>query len=148
MAAANKENKKVGIAKINELDAIVDPEELAEIEAIRRNYREKKKFGANNGSAYQNRTSNGGSNPSNGNNYNNDNKYSKGNGGSSNQPLSGAAPKRSNPAFRKTCHYCEKKNHFQSDCHKRKRENGAMLKVREIEDKDPALESIFTNSKN
>ena len=58
--------------------------------------------------------------------------------------------KRNNPAFGKTCHYCKKKNHFQSDCHKRKRENGALVKVRELENKedDPALESIFTSSKN
>ena len=140
-AAANKENKHAGLAKVNELDAIEDPEERAEIEALRRDYRNRKLFGANNGSAYQNRSYNGGSSSGNGNNY------SSGNGGSSNSTLSGAQPKRNNPAFGKTCHYCKKKNHFQIDCHKCKRENGQMVKVKELEDKDPQLESIFT-SKN
>ena len=145
-AAANRVDKlHAGTAKINELDAIEDPEERAEIEAVRRNFRERKMFGANNGSAYQNRTSSNGSNHSNGNNYN------SGSGGSSNPTLSGAQPKRNNPAFGKTCHYCKKKNHFQVDCHKRKRENGAMVKVREIEEEErnPKLEAIFiSNSKN
>ena len=141
-AVQNKE--KATAAKINELDAIIeDPEERAEIEAVRRNFQQKRMFNANNGSAYQPRQ-NGGS----GNGYSNSNNYGNGNGGSSNQPLSGAAPKRSNPALGKTCHYCKKKNHFQLDCHKRKRENGQMVKVKEIEGQDPALESIFKSSKN
>ena len=141
-AMQNKE--KATAAKINELDAIIeDPEERAEIEAVRRNFQQKRMFNANNGSAYQPR-SNGGS----GNGYSNGNNYSNGNSGSSNQPLSGAAPKRSNPAFGKICHYCKKKNHFQADCHKRKRENGQMVKVKELEERDPALESIFRSSKN
>ena len=108
-------------------------------EAIRQNFHEKRMFGANNGSAFQNRTSNGGSN---GNNYN------SGNGGASNSTLSGAQPKHNNQAFGKTCHYCKKKNHFQADCHKRKRENGAKVKVKEIQEQDPALKSIFKTSKN
>ena len=143
-AAANKESRHADSAKINELDAIEDPEERAEIEALRRDFKQRKMFGANNGSAYQNRNPNGGSYSGNGNNY------SSGNNGSSNPTLSGAQPKRNNPAFGKTCHYCKKKNHFQGDCHKRKRENGALVKVRELENKedDPALESIFTSSKN
>ena len=143
-AAANKMNQHAGTARINELDAIEDPEERAEIEALRRDFRARKLFGANNGSAYQNKNSSGSSYSGNGNNY------SSGNNGSSNSTLSGAQPKRNNPAFCKTCHYCKKKNHFQSDCHKRKRENGALVKVRELENKedDPALESIFTSSKN
>jgi hypothetical protein len=141
-AAANKENKNAGTAKINELDAIDDPEERAAVEALRRDFRNKKLFGANNQSAYQNRGSSGGPNSGNGNNY------SSGNGGGSNSTLSGAQPRRNNPAFGKTCHYCKKKNHFQIDCHKRKRENGEMVKVKELEDKDPQLESIFKTSKN
>ena len=77
---------------------------------------------------------------------NNDNNYNNGNGGSSNQ--SGPAPKHNNPAFGNTCHYYKKKNHFQAECFKRKRENGAMVKVKEIQEQDPALESIFKTSKN
>ena len=99
-------------------------------------------FGANNGSAYQNRNPNSGSYSGNGNNYN------SGNGGASNPTLSGAQPKRNNPAFGKTCHYCKNKNHFQADCHEGKMENGAMVKVKEIQEQDPALESIFKTSKN
>ena len=144
-AVQNKE--KAAAAKINELDAIIenDPDWSAEVEALKRNFQQRKMFNANNGSAYQ--TRNGGSgNTYNGNNYNNGN-YSNGNGGSSNPTLSGA-PKRNNPAFGKTCHYCKKKNHFQADCHKRKRENGALVKVKELGEEDPALESIFKPSKN
>ena len=139
-AIQNKE--RISPTMVNELDAIEDLEEKAKIEAIRRNFCEKRMFNANNGSAYQNRTSNEGSN------YNNGNNYSSGNGGASNSTLSGAQPKSNNPAFGKTCHYCKKKNHFQANCHKRKRENCAMVKVKEIEDKDPALKSIFKTSKN
>jgi hypothetical protein len=141
-----KQSKQKETAAINELDAIDDPEERAEIEALRRNFRERKMFNANSGSAYQNRSGSSGQN--NGNNQNYGNNYSSGNGGSSNSTLSGAQPKRNNPAFGKTCHYCKKKNHFQLDCHKRKRENGQLVKIKEIEDKEePQLESIF-KSKN
>ena len=137
-AAANKE--KTAPSAINEREAIEDPEEQAEIEALRRDFQKRKLFNANNGSAYQNRNSNGGSNSGNGNNY------SSGNTGSSNSTLSGAQPKRNNPAFGKTCYYCKKKNHFQGDCHKRKRENGALIKVKQNEDKDPQLESISSTA--
>jgi hypothetical protein len=139
---AIQNKQKAATADINE-----DPDEheRAEIEALRRNFQQRRMFNANNGSAYQPRTTNGesGSYSNNGNNGNN---YSNGNGGGSNSTLSGAQPKRNNPAFGKTCHYCKKKNHFQADCHKRKRENGEMVK--DIEDKDPALKSIFKTSKN
>jgi hypothetical protein len=144
-AAANKENKHAGTAKISELDANDDPEERAAVEALRRDFRNKKLFGANNQSAYQNRGSSGGPNSGNGNNY------SSGNGGGSNSTLSGAQPRRNNPAFGKTCHYCKKKNHFQIDCHKRKRENGDMVKIKEIVEEEKNLgnlESIFKTSKN
>ena len=57
-AAANKGNKNASTAKISELDAINDPEECANIKALRRDFRARKLFSANNGSAYQNRTSN------------------------------------------------------------------------------------------
>jgi uncharacterized membrane protein YgcG len=149
-AVQNKD--KAARATINELDAIIedpDEHERAEIEALKRNFQQRRMFNANNGSAYQNRNSNGGSNSGNGNNYSSGNgsNYSSGNGGSSNSTLSGAQPRRNNPAFGKTCHYCKKKNHFQIDCHKRKRENGEMVKVKELEDKDPQLESVF-KSKN
>ena len=70
-AVQNKE--KVAAAKINELDAIIeDPEERAEIEALRRNYQQRKMFNTNNGSAFQPRTSNigsGNTNQYNGNNF-------------------------------------------------------------------------------
>ena len=89
-----------------ELDAIIeDPEDWAEIKALRSNFRERRMFNANNGSVYQTRTSSGGSNSSNSN-------LNQGNGESSNP--SGPAPKRNTPAFGKTCHYCKKKNYFQA----------------------------------
>ena len=145
---AKQSKHKEALAAINELNAIDDPEERAEIEALRQTFCERRMFNANNGSAFQNWTSSG-SGQSYGNNQNQGNNYSSGNGGASNSTLSGAQSKRNNPAFGKTCHYCKKKNHFQIDCHKRKRENGAMVKVKEIEGhEDPALESIFKSSKN
>ena len=98
-AIQNKE--RVSPTMVNELDATEDPEERAKIKAIRQNFREKRMFGANNGSAYQSRTSNG---------WSNGNNYSSGNGGASNSTLSGAQPKRNNLAFGKTCHYCIRKN--------------------------------------
>ena len=37
-------------------------------------------------------------------------------------------------------------SHFQGDCHKRKRENGALIKVKQNEDKNPQLESISSSA--
>ena len=144
MALQNK--NALTTAKINELDAIKDPEEKAlvqsTVEAVRRKhqrqYQQKKMFNANNGSAYQPRTSNGGTG-----NYGNNN-YSSSNNGSSFSL--GAVPKCNNPAFGRTCHYCKKKNNFQAECNKRKRDNAPLVKVKKMDDQ-PAMEAIFI-SKN
>lgn len=122
--AAEKANE----TKLSEMEAEQeDPEEAAELEAIRNQHKQKRMFKANNGSAYQTRSyANYGSNGANGStwtqggqgNANN----SKGNG------QSNEGPRKSNPAAGKTCHYCKKKNHFQQDCHKRKRDNAPLVK--------------------
>jgi uncharacterized membrane protein YgcG len=123
--------------KVNELDDIEDPEDRAEIEALRRQQQQRKMFKAGSGSAYQSRSYQPSGNNSGG--------YSSGSAGAS----SGAIPKRTNPAFGKTCHYCKKKNHFQTDCHKRKRDNAPLVKVQELEGEDGPIETVyFKNSKN
>jgi len=137
-AMLNKD--KAGPSKINELDTIEDPEEKAEIEAIRRQHQQKRMFQANNGSAYQNRTTNGASYS---NNSNNGSNVNNGGGTSSNN-----GQRKPNPAFGKTCHYCKKKNHFQSDCYKRKRDNAPpVTTVKEVRINDEPIESVFV-SKN
>jgi hypothetical protein len=137
-------------SRINEMsmDAEFEDEERAEIEAISRKYQQKKMFKSNNGSAFQ-QHSNGGNCNGNSSNYNNG-----GNGnnrdGSYQQSGSGSgAPRKPNPPLGKTCHYCKKKNNFQSDCYKRKRDDAPLVKVQELdEDGHPkTVESIY-NSKN
>jgi hypothetical protein len=59
------------------------------------------------------------------------------------EPQSGQ--NKPNPAFGKTCHYCKKKNHFQSDCCKPKRDNALMVQVKEVIEEH--CKSVFT-SKN
>ena len=131
--------KKEATVKINELDAIEDPEERAEIEAVKRQFQPKRMFNANNGSAYQTRNQNQGSSSSSSNGNGN------GNSGQGNSYRSGSGqPKRPNPAFGKTCHYCKKKNHFQSDCHKRKRDNAPLVKVKEIGGQDDEQQQAFS----
>jgi len=107
--------------KINEMEADVEQQDMnAEIDAIRRKY-QKKMFSYNNGSAYQQRSIGGnGSYNSNSGNSNNRN-------GSNQQSRSGGQ-RKPNPAFGKTCHYCKKKNHFQTECYKRKRDNALLSK--------------------
>jgi hypothetical protein len=132
--------KKEATVKINELDAIEDPEERAEIEAVKRQFQQKRMFNANNGSAYQTRNQNQGSS-----NSGNSSNQGNGNGGQSSSYQSGSGHnKRPNPAFGKICHYCKKKNHFQSDCHKRKRDNAPMVKVKEIGGQDDGQQQAFS----
>jgi len=124
--------------KINEME--VDFEEMnmnAEIEAIKHKYEQKKMFSANNGSAYQQR-----SNGNNGNNYSNNGNNDNRNGGNQ---QSGSGSCKPNPAFGKTCHYCKKKNHFQSECYKRKRNNAPPVKVQEMKEQEGGknIETIF-----
>jgi hypothetical protein len=87
-------------------------------------------FSANNGSAYQPRFGGSGNgNSSNGATYHG-NSNGNGNGNHSTQPQTGQL--KPNPPFGRTCHYCKKKNHFQSDCFKCKRDNAPMVQVKEI----------------
>jgi hypothetical protein len=138
------QNKKIhsanNVAKVNELelDAVADPEEREAVEALRRQFTQKRMFSANNGSAYQPRS--GGS----GNLSNYGSGQGNGNANRSTQPQSGQ--RKPNPAFGKTCHYCKKKNHFQFDCFKRKRDNAPMVQVKEMGEGEHC-ESVFT-SKN
>ena len=80
-------------------------------------------FTANNGLAYQQR--------SNGNNGGNGSNNCNHNGGNQ-QSVSGKT-RKPNPASGKTCHYCKKKNHLQSDCYKRKPDDARLVKVQEME---------------
>ncbi len=107
------------INKISEMDACFDEDENAEIEAIKPKHQQKRMFGSNNGSACQQRT--------NGGNGNNNGNSSNRNGG--NQQSGSGGQCKPNPAFGKTCHYCKKKNHFQTECFKRKRDNAPLVKV-------------------
>ncbi len=110
----------------------------AEINAIRCKYEQKRMFTANNGSAYQQ--------CSNGNNGGNGSNNGNRNGGNQ---QSGSGTRKPNPAFGKTCHYCKKKNHFQSDCYKSKWDNAPLVKVQEMEEQEGSrnIETIFS-SKN
>jgi hypothetical protein len=135
-AMQNKKNHSANdVAKVNELelDAVADPEEQEAVEAVRRQFAQKRMFSANNGSAYQPRTGNS----SNSSNYRSG--QNNGNANRSAQPQSGQ--RKPNPAFGKTCHYCKKKNHFQSDCFKRKRDNAPMVQVKEVGEDN--CESVF-----
>ncbi len=123
------QNKKIhahDTAKVNklELDAVADPEEREEVEAVQHQFAQKQMFSANNGSAYQPR-SGGSNNGGSGATY-------QGNGNANRSAQSQARQRKPNPAFGKICHYCKKKNHFQSDCLKRKRDNAPMVQVKEI----------------
>ncbi len=135
------QNKKIhsanDAAKVNELeiDAVADPEEREAVEALQRQFAQKRLFNKNNGSAYQPRD--GG---------NSDNYRSGQNNGNANRSAQlQSGQRKPNPAFSKTCHYCKKKNHFQSDCFKRKRDNTPMVQVKEVGEDN--CESVFT-SKN
>jgi hypothetical protein len=150
----NNSNGAIWTNKVNEMDACFDDEENAEIEAIKRKHQQKRMFSANNGSAYQSRSNgngyngNNGNNGSNGNNGNGNyaNKNNYGNRTNGNQQSGSRKP---NPALGKTCHYCKKKNHFQSECYKRKRDNAPPVKVQEMEEQEGGdnVETIF-KSKN
>jgi len=107
------------------MDACFDEEENAEIEAIKRRHQQKMMFNSNNGSAYQHRANGGNSN---GNSNNGNCNSSNRNGG--NQQSGSGGQQKPNPAFGKTCHYCKKKNHFQTECYKRKRDNAPLVKVK------------------
>jgi hypothetical protein len=111
------------MAKVNELelDALADPEEWEAVEAVRWQFTQKRMFSANNGSAYQPRWGGLGNNGSG---------QGNGNANRNTQPQAGQC--KPNPAFGKTCHYCKKKNHFQSDCFKSKRDNAPMVQVKEV----------------
>ncbi len=134
------QNKKIhsanDVAKVNELElnAVADPEEQEAVEALQG------MFSANNGSAYQPRS--GGS----GNSSNYGSGQSSGNANRSSQSQSGQC--KPNPALGKTCHYCKKKNHSQSDCFKRKRDNAQMLQVKEMGEDEENCESVLKSSKN
>ncbi len=140
------QNKKIHAAnsvKVNELelDSVNDPEEWEAVEALQQQFAQKQMFSANNGSAYQPRS--GGSsicNSSNGATYQGN---SNRNGNPSAQPQSGQ--RKPNLVFGKICHYCKKKNHFQSDCFKHKRDNSPMVQVKEISEEN--CKFVFT-SKN
>jgi len=122
--------------KINKMDACFDEDENAKIEAIKRKHQQKRMFSSNNGSAYQQR--------SNGGNGNNNGNSSNRNGG--NQQSGSGGQRKPNPAFGKICHYCKKKNHFQTDCFKRKRDNAPLVKIQELdgqEDEDKNIETVF-----
>jgi len=67
-----------------------------------------------------------------------------------NQQSGSGGQRKPNPAFCKICHYCKKKNHFQNDCYKRKRDNAPPVKVQELngqEDEGNNVETVF-RSKN
>ena len=101
-------------------------------------------FNSNNGSAYQQRT-----NGSNGNNNGNSN-GNKSNRNGGNQQSGSGGQRKPNPAFGKICHYCKKKNHFQTDCFKRKRDNAPLVKIQELngqEEEGKNVETVF-RSKN
>ena len=140
---AAREYERIHVAekasdKISELDANeLDLEEAADLEAIRKQHQQKRMFRANSGSAYQGRTY-----PQPGVTTNAPSNNGQGNGGQ----------RRNNPALGKTCHYCKKKNHFQLDCHKRKRDNAPMVKpIAETNEEQARTfpnESVFHDLKN
>jgi len=121
--------------KISRMDACFDEDENAKIEAIKRKHQQKRMFSSNNGSAYQQRT-NGGNGNGNGNSSNR-------NGG--NLQSGSGGQRKPNPAFGKICHYCKKKNHFQNDCYKRKRDNAPPVKVQELDgqEEDNNVKTVF-----
>jgi len=97
--------------KINEMEADFDELDMnVEIDAIRRKY-QKKMFSSNNGSVYQQR--HGGNNPYTSGNGNSNNRNG-GNQQGGNQQSGSRGQRKPNPTFGKTCHYCKKKNHFQT----------------------------------
>ena len=135
-----KNNGNGALTKVSEMDACFDEDEDAEIEAIKRKHQQKRMFNSNNSLAYQLHT-NGGNGNGNGNSSNH-------NGG--NQQSGSGGQRKPNPAFGKICHYCKKKNHFQTDCFKRKRDNAPPVKVQELdrqEEEDKNVETVF-RSKN
>jgi len=117
--------------------------ERAQIEAIKRKNQQKRMFTSNNGSAYQQRSSRG-----NGSSYSNC-KNSNRNGVNQQSGSGLGATRKPNPAFGKTCHYCKKKNHFQSECYKRKRDDAPLVKVQEMEEQEGGMiiETLL-NTKN
>jgi len=139
-----KNNGNGALTKISEMDACFDDEESAEIEAIKRKHQQKRMFNSGNGSAYQQRTNGGNGNNNGSSNGNNSNR----NGG--NQQSGSGGQRKPNPAFGKICHYCKKKNHFQTDCFKRKRDNAPLVKVQELDgqqEEGKNVETVF-RSKN
>jgi hypothetical protein len=147
-----KRGNELGSLKINKMDAEFEDSEEAQIEAIRQKFQQRKMFRSNNGSAYQ-QHSIGGNGSNNGNSNGNCNGNGNGNGNGNNrngggQQSGSVNQHKPNPAFGKTCHYCKKKNHFQSDCYRRKRDEAPMVKVTEVEDQEGGkVETIF-KSKN
>jgi len=146
-AVKDKKKNNGNGALVNEMEAVFDDDEKAEIEAIKRKHQQKRMFSSNNGSAYQQRA-----NGNNGNSYNNGNSGNSNNRNGGNQQSGSGGQRKPNPAFGKICHYCKKKNHFQNDCFKRKRDNAPPVKVQQLdreeeEHEDKNVETIF-RSKN
>ncbi len=131
--AVKSRKEKENSFKVNEMAAeFEDEDERAIIEVIKRKYQQKRMFCSYNEWAYQQCFNGGnGSNYSNGSNGNNGQNR---NGG--NQQSGSGAQCKPNLAFGKTCHYCKKKNHFQSDCYKRKRDDAPLVKVQELDEQD------------